>query len=83
MAEEHAWQGHAWQGVCMAGGMHDWGDAWQIPRNTVNDQAVPILLECILVRIFVQKLIHFHSYTSINSVHYESLLEKSNFSLYF
>ena len=33
------------------GGVHDGGmDApWQIPRDTVNEQAVRILLECILV----------------------------------
>ena len=52
----HAWQGgHVWQGACMAGGhawqgMHAWwGDcAWQILRDTVNELAVRILLECIL-----------------------------------
>ena len=52
------WQGvHAWQGegVCMAGGhvwwggMHGRGRAWQILRDTVNERAVRILLECILV----------------------------------
>ena len=35
--------GHAWRG----GGMHGGGPAWQILRDTVNDQAVRILLECI------------------------------------
>ena len=35
---------HAWQGVCVAG-----GSAWQILRDTVNERAVRILLECILV----------------------------------
>ena len=43
------------RGACMAGegmhggGMHGRGRAWQIPRDTVNEQAVRILLECILV----------------------------------
>ena len=58
-------RGHAWQ----EGGMHDWGTcmvgghAWQgarhtcsprqILRDTVNERAVRILLECILVYIYV------------------------------
>ena len=47
MAGGHAWQGgHVWQG-----GMHDGGHAWQILRDTVNERAVRILLECILVVI--------------------------------
>ena len=33
-------------GLCVAGGG---GHAWQIPRDTVNERAVCILLECILV----------------------------------
>ena len=58
----HAWQGGAWQGACMAGGMHGgegvhaWQGvcmvgrpAWQILRDTVNERAARILLECILV----------------------------------
>ena len=52
----HVWQGcmHG-RGVCMAGGMHGSGAcvtggcAWQILQNTVNEQVVHILLECILV----------------------------------
>ena len=46
--------GHAW-GWCMAGGgMHGRGrHAWQILRNTVNERAVCILLECILVGLCV------------------------------
>ena len=36
----HAW----WGGACVAGGR-----AWQILRDTVNERAVRILLECILV----------------------------------
>ena len=55
----HAWQGggmhgrggmhggHVW-GVCMAGGMYGRGRAWQILRDTVNERAVSIQLECIL-----------------------------------
>ena len=37
-------------GVCVAGG-HVWwgGHAWQILRDMVNEQAVRILLQCILV----------------------------------
>ena len=57
-------RGCAWQGVCMAGGMcgmgHAWqgacmaeGCAWQILRDMVNEQAVCILLECILVYKFI------------------------------
>ena len=54
-------RGHAWQGVCMLGGMHGGGGmhgrgvcmaggrVWQILRDTVNERAVRILLECILV----------------------------------
>ena len=49
-------RGCAWWGRCMAGGMHGGGMCgrgacmpWQIPRDTVNERAVCILLECILV----------------------------------
>ena len=35
------------RGVCVAG-----GHAWQIPRDTVNERAVRILLECILVTLY-------------------------------
>ena len=47
--------GHVWQGACMVwqcagqGGMHGRGHAWQILRDTVNERAVCIPLECILV----------------------------------
>ena len=37
--------GHVWRGACVAGG----GRAWQILRDTANERAVRILLECILV----------------------------------
>ena len=56
------WPGHAWQRVCMAGGrygkecgggMHGRGRVWQILRDTVNDRAVRILLECIPVSCIV------------------------------
>ena len=40
--------GHAWWGACMAGGCTG-GHAWQILRDTVNERAVHILLECFLV----------------------------------
>ena len=40
--------GHAWSGACMAGGVCGGGHAWQILRDTVNERAVRILLECIL-----------------------------------
>ena len=43
-------RGCAWQGVCVAGGR-----AWQILRDTVNERAVRILLECILVNIKLRK----------------------------
>ena len=37
-------------GACMAGGMHGRGvHAWQILRDTFNERALRILLECILV----------------------------------
>ena len=54
VAGGHAWQGGCvWQGACMAGG-HAWHARFpsrQIlrPRHTVNERAVRILLECILV----------------------------------
>ena len=43
------------RGACMVGGMHGRGTcmtggrAWQILQDTVNERAVRILLECILV----------------------------------
>ena len=46
---------HDW-GTCMVGG-HAWQGArhtcppWQILRDTVNERAVRILLECILVYV--------------------------------
>ena len=49
----HAWwqgmhgRGHVWWGV-----VHGRGRVWQILHDTVNERAVRILLECILV-IFV------------------------------
>ena len=41
-------RGHAWQGVCLVGGG---GHTWQILRDTLNERAVRILLECILVTV--------------------------------
>ena len=51
------WRGCMAEGVCMAGGawqggMHGRGCVWQILRDTVNERAVRILLECILVRSY-------------------------------
>ena len=63
--EGHAWQGACMVGACMVGGMCGRGHAWQgarhtcplpprqILRDTVNERAVRILLECILVYIHV------------------------------
>ena len=74
-------RGHAWQGVCMAGmygggmcgrggmcGMH----APLILRDTVNERAVCILLECILVHYEVTKdsiklLSNLYSFKHISS----------------
>ena len=45
MAGGCVWQGmSAWQGACMAG-----GHVWQILQDMLNERAVHILLECILV----------------------------------
>ena len=69
----HVWQrGHAWQGACMAGGMHGDGGVCvagrctchahtpqQILQDTVNEWAVRILLECILVIIQMTKVVQF------------------------
>ena len=41
--------GCVWWGACMAGGLCSEGRAWKILRDTVNEWAVRILLECILV----------------------------------
>ena len=52
----HAWLpgGHAWLvgGSVVAGWGHAWlpGGVHRIPRDTVNERAVRILLECILVQ---------------------------------
>ena len=44
--------GRAWQwGVCGRGAAWQGGHAWQILRDMVNERAVRILLECILVRL--------------------------------
>ena len=54
MAGGHAWWGHVWQGD-----VHGRGACvvWQIPRDTVNERTVRILLECILVwHAFCRKL---------------------------
>ena len=70
-----AWQGacvaggHAWQGACMAGG-YVWqrgvcvaeGHAWQMLRDTVNERAVHILLECIFVCYVIRIIYLFKEY---------------------
>ena len=45
----------------MRGGGYVGGRAWQIPRDTVNERAVCILLECILV--------HTLNFLCMSSVH--------------
>ena len=64
----HAWQrgmhgrwacmaeGHAWWGVCVTGGTYI---PQQILRDTVNERAVGILLECILVLPNAGRLVLF------------------------
>ena len=49
----HAWQRGAWWGVCMVGGMRGGRHAW----HTVNEQAVRILLECILVMLVTNDIV--------------------------
>ena len=49
----HAWQGHACQRACMAGACMACTHPWQILRDTVNERAVRILLDCILVYICI------------------------------
>ena len=62
MARGHAWHGG---GACVAdgcvwqGGMHGWGGmhgSGQILRDTANERAVRILLECILVHDVILKI---------------------------
>ena len=53
VAGGHAWQGCVWQGACMVGVCMAGGHARQILRDMVNERAVCILLECILVPIFL------------------------------
>ena len=56
-------EGHAWQGACMGGmcgrGVHATHDAPPHPRqilwHTVNEWAVRILLECILVLYIISQ----------------------------
>ena len=70
VAGGHVWQGGmCGRGACMAGGhMHGMGGvrgrgehAWQILRDTVNERAVRILLEGILVLNFFERIFgHSH-----------------------
>ena len=54
-------RGRAWQGACMAGGVRGRGaymaHPQQILRDTVNERAVRILLECILVKFHFNTLV--------------------------
>ena len=64
----HAWQGVCMTGSCVAEGMHGsrhmhgmgvcmaGGHAWQILRDTVNERAVRIPLECILGLNFFERI---------------------------
>ena len=54
-----AWQEHVWQGACVAGGMHGRGHVWQILQDTVSEQAIRILLECILVNEVINEDVPF------------------------
>ena len=63
MAEDMHGRGHAWREMCMAGDMHGRGHAWQILRDTINERAVRILQECILVSIVSREVAH----TVVNS----------------
>ena len=69
MAGGHAWQGgmhgrgHAWQGcVCGRGCACQGGHAWQILGDTVNERAIHILLECILVCYVIRIMYLFKEY---------------------
>ena len=54
VAGGHAWQGgRAWQGVCVVGGHACHALPQQTLRDTVNERAVRILLECILVVVVI------------------------------
>ena len=81
-------RGHAWQWmVCMAGCVHGRGCLWQrrsvhgthtplqILRNTVNERAVRILLECILVNIL---LLRYISNRWLNYAHFHDLSGHKN-----
>ena len=70
----HDCGGHAWlQGACMVvGGMR--GGGWEgivrgIQRDTVNERAVRILLECILVLSLIMSIYHLmHSCAKCHNV---------------
>ena len=77
MAQGHLWQGcvcgrwGVWQGVCIAGGMHGREGACVAGRSTLqdtlNEWAVCILLECILVMILVSVRSHLVSFRQMSS----------------
>ena len=51
-------RGHAWQGACVAGVCIACPPPCQILRYTVNEWAVHILLECILVFVLFVIVLH-------------------------
>ena len=55
---------------CMAGGMQGRGACvpQQILRDTVNERAVRILLECILVKAIIETIKRTHGHASIKSI---------------
>ena len=48
---------HGGQRACVQGGVHGMHAPWHILQDTVNEWAVHILLECILVLHFVTRVI--------------------------
>ena len=66
-------RGHVWQGGVHGGG-HVWqGRVWQILRDTVNERAVSILLECILVKnsftLTLKAVLLFIEYVKLGKKH--------------
>ena len=58
--------GHAWlQGACVVAGG---GGVHGIRRDTINERAVRILLECILVRLCNNMMIYFQKGNSASSL---------------
>ena len=66
----------AWPGGMRGGGYGAGGRAWQIPRDTVNERAVRILLECILVYVPPKKLSFRLSFSLSDMTNYKSAFGK-------